>query len=47
MWAKRYVPDELLLVFNDDDMLVDHPRAEALLDDTDDMTEPRGVVGFG
>ena len=37
MWAKRYVPDELLLVFNDDDMFVDRPRAEALLDDTDDI----------
>lgn len=41
MWGKRYVPDQLLLVFNDEDMRVDRARAESLLgDDVDDAPPP-------
>ena len=39
IWGKRYVPDQLLLVFNDDDMLVDRPRAEELLSDDSDAAD--------
>jgi len=48
LWGKRFVPDQLLLVFNDDEMLLDRPRAEALLDedsDAADFQEVHGRVG--
>lgn len=47
MWGKRYVPDQLLLVFNDEDMFVDRTRAESFMDDGDsvDFPEVGGPTG--
>lgn len=44
MWGKRYVPDQLLLIFNDEDMFLDRTRAESFMDDDGDADFP-GVGG--
>lgn len=36
LWGKSYVPDQLLLLFNDENLILDQPRASSLNDTDDD-----------